>query len=397
MEDPQQSGACIVCNTQNALLCGRCKCTRYCSRKCQRTDFPIHKLLCSDFANFGATTRATTDHVRAILFPEDQENPIRIWVHCKHICLNEDNTDTRGRSSDIEPYLNPRFTINRSFIDNNLILARKLSDTICICYCDSTIDFDSTTNESIKHITATRPGRYFDWTGAVIAYGRIGLSPSPGKYRDLDMNDFRHITDYFLSCGFDLTLPTAPCGLPKVKAVRINCVGDRKWLHKPLFEQVELSANDPIFTVHDTSGILDRISNPVFTQRCTPHPAWERGYTNRGYNNPYHNWHAMLLHLSCDPKAKDWGLPARRWYMKPGSAIIVHQDKEPLYLCHAEALCRYCDEVFELFSIADNSQFIRENFTSMICSQRFMVCVRKMIREKLGQDKKVQGGWLYDV
>ncbi|KAH8161874.1 hypothetical protein CIB48_g6363 [Xylaria polymorpha] len=387
MENPQEHDFCINCDKQTTLVCNRCKSACYCSLECQQTDLPIHGLLCSDFANFEVTARPTGDHIQAILFPEDQEKPKIIWLNCGLIDPDEDDANSRGRSPNMEPFLNPRFTIRRSFVKNNLILARELSGTICICYCDSIIDSHSITNKSIEHITATRLGQYFDWTGAVIAYGKIGRSSSPGNYKDLDMNDFRHITDYLFSCGFNLALPTPPCSLPKVKAVRINCVDGREALNRPLFEQVELSANDPIFTVHDTSDILDRIGIPVFTQRCTPPQA--------GYISSYHVVHAMSLHLSCDPKAADWGFVARRWKHMPRSAIMVRQDKKPLSLLHAEALCGYCFDVFCLMGLSSRvcvrDEYITKEFVmSILISRPFFTIYRnKLIFEKVIKNEEV--------
>ncbi|KAI0468281.1 hypothetical protein F4859DRAFT_524530 [Xylaria cf. heliscus] len=392
MEDPPQLGACINCNKQTTLVCNRCKCACYCSQECQQKDLPIHGLLCSDFANFKVTARPTEDHIRAILFPKGQRIPKITWLDCNPIGLDEYDIDARDQGPNLEPFLIPRFTIKRSFIKNNLILARKLSDTICIRYCDpngrlySTVDI----NESIENITATRPGQYFNWIGPVIAYGSVGLSPSQGKYKDLDMNDFRHVTDYFLSCGFNLALPATPCSLPRIKAVRINCVRDREMWNKPEFEQIELSANDPIFTVHDTSDILDRIGIPVFTQRCTPPPSSEVDYDS-SYENPS----AGFLHLNCDPKAIDWGWIPGRWSEMPGSAIIVRQDKKPLSLFHAEVFCRYCYE--EVNTLMEHSagyhgpdEYItKESVLSIICRPFFTIHRNRMIREKIDKNEEV--------
>ena len=35
-----------------------------------------------------------------------------------------------------------------------------------------------------------------------MAYGKKGLSSGPTQCRDMDMNDFRHVADFFLSYGY---------------------------------------------------------------------------------------------------------------------------------------------------------------------------------------------------
>ncbi|KAI1739861.1 hypothetical protein F4680DRAFT_466018 [Xylaria scruposa] len=376
MEGPRKHGACIVCGRATALVCNVCVRTCYCSQECQKIDFPIHGLLCSDFVEHELTQRPNRNHIRAILFPVDQERPKTIWLPC--------NTDARGRSPNVEQLLPRGLTV----IKRRFINLTKVSSKICLCYCDFSIGGESETNQSIKRITTTRPGQYFDWVGAVIAYGKTHRNLSLGGLRDLDMEDFQLIAKYFLSCGFNLSLPETPPIFPDVKAVRINCVGD-KILNRPQFEQIELPANDPIFNIHDTSDILNRIGVPVFTQRCAPDPRWEEYLTS--YANP----HARFLHLHCNPEKEDWGMIARRWVEKPGSVIIVRQDKKPLSLFHAEALCKYCcDEVFGIIEKAtrvrgDEDHITREFAASMICRPLFTIFRNKLIHEKLEKHEDV--------
>ncbi|KAI0543844.1 hypothetical protein F4679DRAFT_592235 [Xylaria curta] len=382
MEGPEQSKACIVCSKQTALVCHICRCTYYCSQECQRTDFPIHGLLCSNFTDHERTERPNR-HTRAILFPVDQERPKTIWLPRRRIGLNAENTDDRSRGS-VGQLLPQGFTVIKRYF-----LAREDSNMICLCYCDFSTSGESETNQSIKRITTTRPGQYSDWVGAVIAYGKTGQSLGSGGQRDLDMNDFRYTAKYFLSCGFNLALWEMPCGLPNVRAVRINCAGD-KLLNRPEFEQIELAANDRIFDViYDTSDILDRIGIPVFTQRCAPDPRWEE------YLNSYANPHARSLHLHCNPKNEDWGMIARKWAEKPGSAIIVRQDKKPLSLFQAEALCKYCcNEVSNIMEKTtrahrDDDHITREFAASMICRPLFTIFRNKLIHEKLEKHEDI--------
>lgn len=102
----------------------------------------------------------------------------------------------------------------------------------------------------------------------------VGLGINQTACKDLDMTDFRHITDHFLSYGYTPTLVTQQTTGIMVKGTRINCLGDQKMLNKPHFEAVEVSSTDPIFSNHDTSDIAERIGLPIFTRRCPPNPRW---------------------------------------------------------------------------------------------------------------------------
>jgi hypothetical protein len=93
-------------------------------------------------------------------------------------------------------------------IQYNQVLNRNLSDTICVSHRDTFLFDGSKPNKSIAAITATEPGQYHDWRGPIAAYGKRGLGIDPIHCRDLDMNDFRHVTDYFLSYGYTPALAT---------------------------------------------------------------------------------------------------------------------------------------------------------------------------------------------
>lgn len=159
-------------------------------------------------------------------------------------------------------------------IQYNPVLKRELSDTIAICHRSAFLIDGSTANESIASIMATEPSQEYDWRGPVIAYGRVGLGTHPHSCRDLDMNDFRHITDYFLANNGEPALAPQQSLSTKIQGVRINCIGDWVLFGKPHYEAVEVSPTDPIFSEHDTPDIPDLIGLSVFTRICPPDPAW---------------------------------------------------------------------------------------------------------------------------
>ncbi|KAF1812295.1 hypothetical protein P152DRAFT_458677 [Eremomyces bilateralis CBS 781.70] len=230
------------------------------------------------------------------------------------------------------------------------------------------------------------------------------------------MDHFRHITDYFLSYGRKSVPATQqPIG-PKIKAVRINCIGDQKMFNKPDFEAVEISPTDPIFSKpDDTSDIADRIGLPIFTRRCRPNPKWANDEDNKifKHESPFNNQDATFLHLCCDPKAKfdlsrgviGWAWASRQWQNSVGSVIIVRQDKKPLFPLHAEALCKYCHhEIRALLahSIGEYSPdepLTKDAVLAMICRPTFSIYWYKLLEEKSKEGDRTALGtpFPYDI
>ncbi|KAI1152130.1 hypothetical protein F4825DRAFT_476394 [Nemania diffusa] len=397
MEASKTSDLCIICDKPDALRCGWCKGTSYCSKICQRGDYPIHKLLCATFSRFDMTKRPTKKHVRAILFPPDQKIPNLIWLDCE-----------------------PGYPIAKSFlngergvasqIDFNEILAKSLSNPVRVRYRDNFSHDGSVLNNSISVITHTVPGKHLDWRGPIVAYGVA--KPSPGVedyYRDVDMNDFRHIADYFISYASDRTTCLSvmlPATANRVRGVRINCDGDQWMFNKPHFEEIELGAMHDIFVEHDTSDIADRINLPIFTKRCFPHPNWAALYP---FLPMYDNEDATYLHLCCDPKVKrdrsrrilGWGRASEDWQKEVGSIIVVRHDKKPISRWHVEALCGYCRYEIKPYLGHSNGEFSpdepmsRDLVLSMICRPTFSIYWSKMCSEKLknGEEIYTQSPW----
>ncbi|KAN0069023.1 zinc finger mynd-type protein [Elaphomyces granulatus] len=391
MASPDALGLCTVCNKSNARLCSRCKSARFCSTVCQHADWPTHKLLCATFSNFDALSRPTDEHLRAILFPVDEKKPKIIWLHCRYQC------------PDYEPLLGSDTLLNDITIQYNPVLKRKLSNTIYVSHRDTFLGDGSKPNKSIAAITDTKPGQYYDWRGPIIAYGMQGLGIDQIYCRDLDMNDFRHITDYFLWYHY---IP-GPATQQSVKGVKINCIGDQKMSNKPNFEAVEIPLTDPIFSTHDTSDIAKRIGLPIFTRRCLPDPKWANHQDSKIFEHqiPFNNQDATFLHLCCDPKADfnlhmgtlGWGWASQQWQNSVGSVIVVREDKKPLFPLHVEALCKYCRYEIRPLLGHCNGEYAPEEpmeknaVLPMICRPTFIIYWYKLLAEKHkeGEDTSV--------
>ncbi|ORY67767.1 uncharacterized protein BCR38DRAFT_428100 [Pseudomassariella vexata] len=72
---------CAVCWLPGTL-CTQCKSASYCSKTCQKADWPSHQLLCKAITRQG--TRPTPAHKRALYFPAERRQPEFFWVECPH-------------------------------------------------------------------------------------------------------------------------------------------------------------------------------------------------------------------------------------------------------------------------------------------------------------------------
>ncbi|KAH8811334.1 hypothetical protein F5884DRAFT_781817 [Xylogone sp. PMI_703] len=231
--------------------------------------------------------------------------------------------------------------------------------------------------------------------------------------KDLDMNDFRHITDHLLSYNYTLPSVNQQPSSSVVKGVKINCHGDQKLHNKPHFEAVDVSSTDPIFFSHDTSDIAKRIGLPIFTRHCPSDPRWANNRDKKifGLESPFYNPDATYLHLCCDPKADSdlgrgtlgWGWASMQWQNDVGSIIVVRQDMKPLLPLHMEALCRYCrSDISPLLAHSlgeyDPEEPMSKDFVlAMIRRSTFVISWYKFLDEKRSKGDGTRVIYPYDV
>lgn len=332
--------SCAVCGKGNARRCNKCKSACYCSKACQRIDWPTHRLLCAEFATFDLATRPSKEHMRAVFFPPDEAKPRIIWLNCPWQYGGYQSGEVEAFIGDSLPRITP--------ITHDPFLGKKLPDQVQICFRDDFLLDGSDPNKSIAAITSTRFGRYHDWRGPILAYSMLGSDMNPRKYKDLELEDFRHIANYFLSYLYE---PLPSSELPKVKGVRINCLGDEKISKREHYEAVEIAMDDAVFIKHSKSHITARIGIPIMTRRCAPDPEWaSQKEETLPEGEPFENQDATFLHLSCNkeeefnPKTGTmaFGYVPMSWLDPCGSVIVVRKDKKPLHPWHMEALARYC-------------------------------------------------------
>ena len=267
---------------------------------------------------------------------------------------------------------------------------------------------ESKVNKSIVSITTTTADQKHDWRGPMIAYGKVGQGTDQNICRNFDMNEFRHIADYFFSYNINFTSVFQQSLDIKIKNVKINCIGDQKMFSKSHFEVIEIFSTDFIFCKHDISDTAKRVDFFIFTRRCFSNPRLANHSDSKLFD--FINENATFLHLCCDSKAgfdrhfekMGWGWTSMQWQKNVGSTLVVRQNKKPLLPLHVKALCKYCRyEIRPLFGhsqgeYASEKSMKKDAVLVMICRPTFVIYWYKLLDEKQKAGEDTNALYPYD-
>ncbi|KAF2445898.1 hypothetical protein P171DRAFT_431282 [Karstenula rhodostoma CBS 690.94] len=191
---------CIICNGSNAKSCSSCHSISYCSQKCQKDDWSLHKTLCKTFTTL--PPRPSPSHKLAILFPVDSKDPQLIWIECKRRVDDEDGVEWESPDTQnllaIEN-LDPKYGNPREFkkITRSKLRGFNLSHTVEVIVRETGLIDGSTSNVCVQHTTKGRMTH--DWSGPLVVMRQPGIAVDPLFYEDVRAGDFRVAVDYFLS------------------------------------------------------------------------------------------------------------------------------------------------------------------------------------------------------
>lgn len=343
-DEAMQGIQCTMCRSTASRYCPTCKATGYCSKTCEKTDEPVHKLLCRAPGN--KTYRNYYGHLpdrgncTAVLFPEKEKTPY--WVSFK-----SSNSPDDWEYEDDFPHPATQILKNKGLqltITGNALRSRSRTDNkLEVYYITKHCGDTSGLNLSILACTNERPAQ--SWFGPVLAV-KVAFPATPQnrmtlpQYLNMDMVDFRDVID--LLCTHPATnisdmsnLPFAASPKAEVSAVRINCPGDLA-LGRPPFELLQIRADDA--ACHAPVTAISRlIGFPLRVSRC-PHP-FTPGYegTWKNVDKPA----ATYLQMGVNP-ASDWGFVGLDWVDSAGSVVVVRDGGEQLNPQHVEALCHWC-------------------------------------------------------
>jgi hypothetical protein len=333
---------CAACYNLGRLHCKGCDNIRYCSKDCQESDWPVHKLLCNTFKDF--QDRPSPNARCGILFPTHGLKPKFIWLtsvalahsgaYCEGIEEEEDLLKA-DHHNNVEIWNYPEY-IPIQWVH---ALARKLPHTIKLCFRGNFVYDGSLPNQSIAKIMHTAPT--YLWRGPMIAWGMHGVGRDPSRTVDLDTTDLSMIVNYLLDYG-DKSVDTVNVHIPhKVQGVLVNCSAEMKIFDKPPYEMVDLPASHAIFRQRDTqqSQIAARIGTPLLSRMTAQKSAW-----NKAGSNVQKGIVTLHIQIEDDEKTKNglgWGWAPLYWLLNTSNVLVVRQDRKPLTIKELGNMCSW--------------------------------------------------------
>lgn len=191
---------CTICNGSNAKLCSLCHSISYCSRECQKADWPLHRTICKTFTTL--PPRPSPSHKRAILFPVDSKDPQIIWIKCERKVDDEEGT-TYEMPDDQHLLEMENLDLNHAWqhipISRNVLRRFNLGYTVQVTVRETFLVDGSTSNVCVRHTTKGQTPH--DWRGPIVVMRQPGTAIDPLFYEDITAGDLRVAVDYFFSYG----------------------------------------------------------------------------------------------------------------------------------------------------------------------------------------------------
>lgn len=340
---------CVICLSPDASLCSQCKGASYCGRKCQRTDWPSHKILCKAFAEHRESPRPSADHYRAILFPPAAAVPEIVWV--THPFADIPNIDGSGW---VVPF-SDRVT-ERNRLDTNKRTYQPVEPCLYFANLSMFQLDDSPINASMQAIInpyTSKPDLLFK--GPVLAYIIAGtrefteaeededyayVEQNDEIHEDITLNHLRHLVDYCIWCMHRRALCSKPTTAPVVAATTLTCV-DRaikerwqmamfSWVPKVyLYLPQRLVRMSPIYKLLGMKVIAHAdFDAEARNRRCT---------------------YAEMLMMETDVNSPSWGTTPEEW-KEVGNVTLVREDRTGLFNQDVDVLCMFCiEKVYAVF------------------------------------------------
>lgn len=360
----------------------------------------MHKLLCSKFKPFITDNPRPDDmHKLALLFPEKADLPQLIWVETR--VYHEENEDgskyihSMGCTRKLKQHL-PNFARPMP-IDPNPY-------KIQIWLDDMQQEFEG--NQCLAHLTKGYASRdlaagmisAYDWNGnqVVLGFDEQNQNSQVTKYRDVTLNDLRGVLNTLSQNMIIFEDDKVNRFIIRdeskwIKAVKVSCSGDIKFLGKAQFRQVEIKVNHPIYkSFDDISTVSENLGWTLLAKKCPFDPAWaSRAATST--TDPYENFAAQRLVQNWTPTAQfgDWGaVKYPTWDpFKDPTVLFARKDQKDTTKYQIEALDYYIDSTVRMkmsdegygWSTKQKTALVRKYLTA----DAFDVFFKKYVHERL--------------
>jgi hypothetical protein len=321
------------------MRCGGCKELHYCSKVCQKYDWPIHKLVCKTLKDFSPENRPG-NYKRAILFPQDGEQPHFFWL--RYITPSDDDYPQEfGKGHDVpatSSILNAKVEEYGGVIIptvRSIVLSRPLNNRFTIMGKVRRADTSGVVpnNEVNKSLLKVNEELQDIWYGQIIACGIKGKDNEPSRSYDIGALEFRHIVDAMRMVYDDFKVERENMVEgPSVIGVRVANAMDTFWSRRTPIERLPVKASQCTAESDIEAPICDQIGIPLVLRRL---PLALTGRDRRvGLRNEVIGFATALrfLNPTIDLLGDHHGV---------GSAIAVRKDGKPLLAAHMLAFSDY--------------------------------------------------------
>ncbi|KAF1849175.1 uncharacterized protein K460DRAFT_365085 [Cucurbitaria berberidis CBS 394.84] len=376
MAEPASDTLCAICPALGSEVCSSCHGIRYCSKACQKVDWPVHKLLCKkfskDFSNDKRPQQPEFQFKRAIYFPEEGNGPQYIW-------LPSSGPSDEGRAvahthilglknTDLYPidYFKENAVLHRQ-IDGDIVLLARIHDL--------------NTNEAMLFGNPNKSLAKIDkeltnyWKGPLLAYGARTDVGWPDQCYDLGPVDLRHVVDYLSVAhskrSIEQNMYTIGDG-EKTRGVRFNCVSDQQICQRTQFEPMDILKSVCDGESELKATVAEKAGFPLVFRKLTFALCWRsRSHQDFSYaENPSAAFFdpGTLLDTTWLDTALRFGNPTSaidqqmKFAKQMGSLIVVRKDGEPLTPMLMKALTEYAQQ-------KTNEAFESENEPHTLASQ----------------------------
>ncbi|APA08862.1 predicted protein [Sclerotinia sclerotiorum 1980 UF-70] len=280
------------------LLCGSCKSITYCSAKCQKLDWPLHKVLCKAFASL--RPRPSERHKLILYFPVDSTYAKLGWFPCPEI------PQAQGSDEETELLFRKQINFEGDTINSSFIIS-----------CAGHLDGGSKLNQSIISVPDGP-----DLHGPVIVF-RKDRPGSPSIILDIALADFRVVIKLLKQLS---SLPNNSRGN---EAVKMNTKLTQGVLFAPSrkksYDAASIPDYHPIYDKEPTS-VTKQLGIPLIVEETTRGVDSDDQFDDDSLRTRICN----ALHIDIDPDSKTWGKTLPGWRRKIGHFLVARQDKRDI-------------------------------------------------------------------
>ncbi|KAI0810045.1 hypothetical protein GGR55DRAFT_695838 [Xylaria sp. FL0064] len=388
LRDEGALSSCTLCDGSDAKMrCSICG-TRYCNRECYVKDWPHHKALCKTAVNDFNTNKAPTNHVRAILFPVDSDNPTWTWINLKTLDISI------IRALGITAKKPVKKPANKLLVEdiNKSLMHRKIGHGLRkFTAPNARIVAGPNVNRSIFALADPGSLRGYFASSLFIGFRTHEVDGATKvSYEDASPRDLRMIIEWYYTrpdnpCVSKLhRLPIKSYGSPGEEvslwpAVRMLCDGDQLRLcalsGQPYnnIQAVQVLSKD-VFENRAPCELAKLAGLPWVIQPCrmTLDPI-----NDLGKHHLLRNWLGRVYAQGKEEAfmawnvhyADGWELPQHLFSTYCGSILVMHKDGCRIEQLHVACFIKYIEQAFEQASPFFTAQQEEEGHTRVLTTK----------------------------